>query len=176
MSISRIALVALQLIAVGVVGVVAALGVAVAVGRFDGMVASFAFAWCTPPAVVLAALAYGGLHLVERLWPRLMGGGRASLVTRASRVLGTGRGTPGAVGPASFHADIVAPPTPTPSPVVLGVAIAVPLAFLNLPGWLALKYDVVYGLGGAVAVFVVPGVVCGALIGWMVKRGRLATR
>jgi hypothetical protein len=176
MSIGRIVLVALQLILVAVVGVVAALGVAVAVGRFDGMVAGFAFAWCTPPAVVLAALAYGGLHLVERLWPRVMGGGGAGLLTRASRALGSRRGAPGAVGPASFHADVIAPPPPTPSPVLLGIAVAVPLAFLNLPGWLALEFNVVSGFGGAVAVFVVPGVVCGALIGWMVQRARLATR
>lgn len=176
MTFSRVALTALQLILVGVVGVVAALGVAVAFGRFDGMVAGFAFAWCAPPAVVLAALAYGGVHLVERLWRRLGVRGGVDIVTRTRRAVGGGRGVPGAVGPASFHADVVAPPSPPPSPVLLGVAVAVPLAFLNVPGWLALEFDVVHGLGGAVAVFVIPGIVCGALIGLMVQRGRRATR
>jgi hypothetical protein len=76
------------------------------------------------------------------------------------------------VGPASFHADVVVPSSPPPSPVLLGVAVAVPLAFLNVPGWLALEFNVVSGLGGAVAVFVVPGVVCGALIGLLIQRAR----
>lgn len=176
MSIGRIALVALQLVVVGVVGVVAALGVAITVGRFDAMVATFAFARCTPPAVALAALSFGGVHLVERLWPRVAGRGGAGLVVRVHRALGAGRGLPGAVGPASFHADVVAPPLPPPSPALLGVAVAVPLAFLNVPGWFALEFNVVSGLGGAVAVFVVPGVVCGALIGQMVQRARRAPR
>jgi hypothetical protein len=174
MTFSRVALTALQLILVGVVGVVAALAVAVPFGRFDGMVAGLAFAWCTPPATVLAALAYGGVHLIERIWPRVAGRGGAGVITRVRRALGAGGGAPGAVGPASFHADVVAPPLPPPSPVQLGVAVAVPLAFLNVPGWLALEFNVVSGLGGAVAVFVVPGVVCGALIGLMVQRGRRA--
>lgn len=176
MSIGRVALVALQLVIVGVVGVVAALGVAIAIGRFDAMVATFAFAWCTPPAVALAALAWGGVHLVERLWRRLPGQSGLDVATRVRRLLVGGRGAPGAVGPASFHADVVAPPLPPPSPVLLGVAVAVPLAFLNVPGWLALEFNVVSGLGGAVAVFVVPGVVCGALIGQIVQRARRAPR
>jgi hypothetical protein len=173
MTFSRLALTALQLVLIGVTGVVAALAVAVPFGRFDGMVAGFAFAWCAPPAILLAALAYGGVHLVERLWHRLGGRGGVDLATRAHRVLGGGRGAPGAVGPASFHADVVAPPSPPPSPVLLGIAVAVPLAFLNVPGWLALEFGIVSGFGGAVAVFVVPGVVCGALIGLCIQRARV---
>jgi len=156
---------------IGLVGVTAALGAATVVGRVTPMVVEFAYGWCTLPAMLLAAVVYGSTLLALRLWPRLMG----------SRVLGglaarwrglMGRFAHGATAstsaPAGFHADVTLPASDAPSPVALGVATAVPLAFLNLPGWLAIGH-VVDGVAGGVAVFVVPGVVCGALTGMLIR-------
>jgi len=170
----RTIVIASLLALIGVVGVVAAL-VTASIAEWElptGFLVGFAFLYCAGPAAVLAWLAFGGVHLVERLWPRLTSAGvLAAGAARGRSALGRfrRRALLGASGPASFRASVALPATPPPSPVILGVCVAVPLAFLNVPGWLAVQFGVVEGLGAAAAIFVVPGLVCGALVGGLIR-------
>ena len=159
---------------IGVAGVAAALltcGLQVGLDM-PGYVIAFAFAYCAVPAMVLAWLAFGGLHLVLRLWPR-----SRHLQQAFARVYGglwrlVSRAPVGATAPVSVSVSATMPAPQPPSLKVLGVLVAVPLAFLNLPGWLALQMNLVEGPIGAAALFVVPGVVCGLMIGTLAERLR----
>jgi hypothetical protein len=157
------------LFVVAVVGVTAALAAAAVVGHVSPMVVEFAYGWCTVPALVLALVAYGGVHAAERLWPVLASGPIAAVAARVRGRLRTARGKPRAVSSSSsFHTAVRAPRAEAPSPVLLGVVVAVPLAFLNLPGWLAVGHVVDGSIAGGIALFVVPGTVCGALTGALI--------
>jgi len=164
---------------IGVAGVAAALLTCALLGGLvtpsyimPAYVVAFAFAYCAVPAMVLAWLAFGGVHLVLRLWPRSrhlqqafarMDGALRRLVSRAPV---------GATASVGVSVSATMPAPQPPSLKVLGVLVAVPLAFLNLPGWLALQMNLVEGPLAAAALFVVPGVVCGLMIGALAERLR----
>ncbi len=162
---------------IGFAGVSAAVATASVFGHMSSWVVDFAFGWCTLPAIVLAAVAFGLVHLVERVWTRLASSHRLETRPLGQRVLSavvtrfsTSSAT-GATTSSSFHTSVSAEPMPPPSLLVLGVLVAVPLAFLNLPGWLAVD-QVVRGPVGIVAIFVVPGVVCGLMVGALAQQLR----
>jgi hypothetical protein len=168
MAILRTFAVAVALSAIGVVGVGVAVATASVFGSVGSWIYEFAFGWCTIPAIVLATLAFGLVHVLERVWPRLASQKAARPLT--NRLLSAvidrfrRRTTTGAATSSAFHTPVpLEPRSPPPFPI-LGILVSVPLAFLNLPGWLAVDH-VVRGPVGVVAIFVVPGLVCGALVG-----------
>ncbi len=119
---------------IGFAGVSAAVATASVFGHMSSWVVDFAFGWCTLPAIVLAAVAFGLVHLVERVWTRLASSHRLETRPLGQRVLSavvtrfsTSSAT-GATTSSSFHTSVSAEPMPPPSLLVLGVLVAVPLA------------------------------------------------